>query len=1293
MRVGETMTTSATRRRGITPVLYVFAAILAGCSGDGCSCMQPIPGGFPAAERTANAAQIRVSQTGLAAVTADPAALIEGVTGGPLQFDVPANCSGSPSTCCPGGNPVSPCGPIVIDLVRQAGDQPRLVVTPVQGASRLDVRLRARVRTMMDVPVNIPLVGDCGLHIDTEDSGADDLIVDLPVNFTQDAMAGTTRIQAGTAAISQLDSGDVALNGGFGCAFANLGISFFLGTLTDTFAGAISDAVNDQTCKACPSGNVAECGSFATACTDNVCMKDANTCLQELGVTGRLAGSGLLPGGAGALDLYEVLGGYGTTNSNGIALGMLGGMLPGGTVRDRCGPPATAPADVTIPQSSYFQGNTRPDTGAAFDIGIGVHESQLDQFAYAGYEGGLLCMTIGHSTVDLLTTDTFALFLQSLPNLAGGSRPLALGLRPQSPPTITLGANTFVDDGNGNMVVDEPLLDLSFEQLEIDFFAQIEDQYIRIFTLVADVHLPIGLEVGATGELTPVLGQVENAFTNLSVKNSEPLVETPAQLAAIFPMILDLALPQLIGGLGAFQVPELVGLQIDVTAITAVDNKTFLAIYGELSPAGAMARPTRVETTAVILAQDIPGTETFDDPERWTRARRPKLELALGGSEDDLEWSVRVGEGTWSAWSTASRRTLSSNLFWLQGKHQVEVRARRRGEPRSADLSPVVLTPVIDTMAPVPALETDGSIVRILGTDTVSGDRLTARWRLRKGAWHDVELPVEVKLGKAQPIELEVEVYDEAGNMAPTRGSQAVFRADFHGAPGESGCNCGAGGDPRGAAILLVIVMLVVLRPSTRPRWRSPSLGTNGRRWGARLAVLLVGAVLPACSCGNDAPCGDVECQPGEVLQGPIGRWNAIAGDGTRTVITTYDVTLGDLVLADVSAGGELSYRVIDGVPDETPIYDPGGYRGGIESPGPDVGAWTAVGLAGGLVRAAYQDRERRALRFVVETQRDRFAAHDVDVPDGSEVIGLHTSMVVGAAPYVAYVVTGVPAADGTRHTELRLARASAPQPNNPGDWNISTLATAPASCAGLCGSDACVVPAADGDPQTCVSPSGTCNPTCADTEVCVASACREEVPDPKVEDIPGGTGLFPTLLLMPDGRLVVVFYDRVRTALVALTESAAGSGSFAETVLDGADDADKGMWASAVVDASGTIHIAYQEALGDQLMYTTLGSSPGTPVVVDDGVRQGDRTHSVGAGAAIWLSGGTPHIAYQDAATSNLVVASLSGTSWTHADLATGDLLDGFHIAALPGGGRLVWDQLDKTHSPPHVLQTQTAP
>jgi hypothetical protein len=1101
--------------------------------------------------------------------------------------------------------------------------------------------------------------------------------------------AGTTRVVVGTASLSQLSDEDVDLTGGFGCQLANFGVGLFIDTLSSQFTDQISGAIEEQVCKACESGDVAECGQFAAACTDNVCMKADDTCVQELGIVGRMAGSGLLPGGAGAIDLYEVLGGYATTNNNGIALGMLGGMLPAGAPRDRCGPPATAPAPVTIPQSSFFQGNTRPDTGAPFDIAIGVHEHQLDRFAYSAYDGGFLCLTIGNSTVDLLTTDTFGLFISSLTNIAGGSRPMAIGLRPQSPPTIVLGTNTFVDDGAGGTVVDEPLLDLTFDNLELDFFVSIDDQYVRAFTLVADVHLPIGLEVGPMGDLTPVLGEVDNAFSNLEVKNAEPLVESPAQLAAIFPMILDLALPQLIGGLGAIDVPSVGGLNISITSITAVDNRSFLAIFGELEPAAMMAPPARVETTAVILGQDIPGTDRFDDPTRWTVEHRPRFELALGGSDSDLEWQTKIDESTWSAWSELPRRSVSSNLFWMQGKHRIEVRARRRGQPLTTDLSPTVLEPIIDTIAPQPELEIDpaGGMVRIKGHDAVSGDALTARWRVRKGEWREAAIPVEVALGKAQPIELEVELFDEAGNLAPTRGSQAVLRSDFHGQPGESGCNCGASGDPRGGGLLAILVGLFLLARTGGRRRLARA------RWARRLFVVVLAAALPACNCGgtDSAPCGDVECLPGEVLRGPVGRWNAIAGDGNRTVITTYDAVLGDLVLVE-GPPDALTYTALDGVPDDTPIYDPGTYRGGVEQPGDDVGAWTAVGLSGGLVRAASHDRTHRSLRFVVEDD-GRYSSHEIEAPTDDETVGIHTSMVVGSAPVVAYVATGVDAGDGTRHTELRLARAGSATPSGPSNWTITTLASAPASCGGLCGSgQACVVGAADGDPQIC-APLGNGCTDCGDGSVCIDGACREEVPDPKVEDLPGGTGLFPTVLLMPDGRLTVIFYDRVRTALVALSENSAGSGTFTETVLDGADGADKGMWASAVVDSAGVIHIAYQDALGDQLLYTTLAAAPGVPELVDDGVRAGDRTHIVGAGAAIWLSGGTPQIAYQDGTSSNLVVASRGGGGWTHADQATGDLLDGFHIAALPSGGRLVWDQLNKEYSPPHVLVTQPSP
>ena len=55
-------------------VVVVAMFVATSCGGGGCGgcSMQPIPGGFPSAKRNPNAAQLRVSQTGLAAIEADP---------------------------------------------------------------------------------------------------------------------------------------------------------------------------------------------------------------------------------------------------------------------------------------------------------------------------------------------------------------------------------------------------------------------------------------------------------------------------------------------------------------------------------------------------------------------------------------------------------------------------------------------------------------------------------------------------------------------------------------------------------------------------------------------------------------------------------------------------------------------------------------------------------------------------------------------------------------------------------------------------------------------------------------------------------------------------------------------------------------------------------------------------------------------------------------------------------------------------------------------------------------------
>ncbi|HET9987080.1 MAG TPA: hypothetical protein VFQ65_01135, partial [Kofleriaceae bacterium] len=683
-------------------MIAVAIVIASGGCGGGCSgCgITPIPGGFPNAKRTVNAGQVRVSNSGIAQITKDPAAvlgpLIGGATNGVIEFPAPVSCGGSTPLCCDdNGNAIPNCGPIDIDLNQQAGDQPRLVLAPGAAANQLNVTIRARVKTVHDLSATV-LSQHCKIGIDTTKTGGKDLTVTTTITFSQDAN-NVTGIKASGTAISNLDSGDLSWGGDFLCLAGNL---VPISTVEGLLVSPIESAINGATCKKCMVQ--ADCPQGSTACTGGTCMV-GSACQQELGIDGRMAGSALFaslsPGTTGALDLYEVAGGYAVTNDSngGLSLGLLGGMEPGGTPRDMCGPTATEPTFVpSAPRSTFFMGDTRPDTHAPFDVAIGLHKSQLAQLAFGGYEGGLFCLTIGHGTVAQLTTDTIGLLSRSLGKLVESNSPMALGLRPQSPPVITLGKNTFMTDANNTTKLVDPLLDIKFTAMEIDFFASVDDQYVRAFTVVSDVHLPIGLQTDAGGKLTPVLGEISDAFTNVSVKNTDAVTETPAELASLFPTLLNLVLPQLSGGLSAISLPKIGGLALSVNDITSVDDKDgdgigdFLAIYANLVPATMNAQ--HIETTFDITAIEEPAEAIAKSPAMW-RANRPSaVTLALGalsptGAPETrpLEFSLRIDDGSWTPWSQNARPTLSPPVFWLPGVHHIEARARVVGDVESAD--------------------------------------------------------------------------------------------------------------------------------------------------------------------------------------------------------------------------------------------------------------------------------------------------------------------------------------------------------------------------------------------------------------------------------------------------------------------------------------------------------------------------------------------------------------------------------------------------------------------------------
>jgi MYXO-CTERM domain-containing protein len=1209
--------------------LTVIAALIAGgCAGDACSgCVAPTPGGFPPESRVENTGQLRLTSSAIAAIESNPALLVGTFlgTGEDVQIEMPPQCGGDePYVCCTerGGQPLPPpCGPIDIDLVAQPGDQPRLEVNPVAGETQVNVIARARLATVNPLPVEYFDL-NCEILVQTDGNGDQDHItLALNLDLRQEPDAGTTRIDVLSVAFTGLEADDLDLDGGIACELADWDFvrNFIIGQVETQVEDLVRETLAEQLCNPCPGGSVDECSAFADACEAGVCMK-GGACEQQLGLAGRLAADAVLgsfsSGQRGAMDIFEVAGGYADSNNGGISLGILGGVLPAGEERDRCGPPATAPAEVDVPRSPAFSGNTRPDTGGAYGFGLGLHQHHIDQLSWAAYESGFVCANIGTPAVSLLNSDALSLVIRSLPNLLHGRvSPIYIGLRPQSPPVIQIGPNTFTDDGSGEQVIDQPLLDVQMTGAELDVYAMVDDQYVRIMTIVTDIHLPVGMEVDEDGDLLPVLGDVENALSNVSVKNSEALLETPEELAESLPAVISVALPALGGALPSIALPEIGPLALDVQpgGVTSVGDNAFLAIYGDVGLVGA-ARAARVDTRARVARVVTP------DRAGLARGEKPKIELELGGTGGAaLEWSYRIDGGMWSPYTRASRVALSRPWFTVTGEHRIAVRARERGKPLTTDRTPQVVTASLYGAPGVPA------------------------------------------------------------RVGPERAPEVV---QFHGT-GSGGCDCRVGGDGAGPGTIALLIAAVLFGLRRRRAWP--------------VALCLAAALAASgCSCGGDTECNGPEgsCMEGEVPRGPTGRWNSLDVSADRLVAAAYEETYGDLVLVEMNGDGDLEYQVVDGIPQGTlPTYD-GGYRDGVVEPGPNVGAYTSIALRDGRALIAYHDLDDRRLKLARETG-DGWQIGIVDHdPIGPAVIGQYASLQIGTdgRPAIAYMAVGLDDGSGGRLAQLRYAQASGNDPSQPSDWAVEIIDEVLISCAGLCGDGNACIEVDDG--ERCRAPSSDCPEECGEEAACVGGTCAALVEDPGAYDLPGGVGLFASHLLLPDGRPVVVYYDRARGDLV-LAEM--NSGWQLHAVDAGAGE-DTGFWADALVDESGTVQIAYQDAIGDRVLYTTWSDgTAGAIELVDDGVRAGEtRTHPVGASATIFIdAGGTLAIAYQDGATSDAVIARRDSGSWTRDDLLTGSLLDGFHMSGVSKEGRsaLASYQYDQSLLPAGTLQIAVDP
>lgn len=448
-------------------------------------------------------------------------------------------------------------------------------------------------------------------------------------------------------------------------------------------------------------------------------------------------------------------------------------------------------------------------------------------------------------------------------------------------------------------------------------------------------------------------------------------------------------------------------------------------------------------------------------------------------------------------------------------------------------------------------------------------------------------------------------------------------------------------------------------------------------------------------------PCECVEAPP--LFPGLIGRHSEVAAAGGVLFVSAYEEQFGDLVLGTATQEdlATIDWEPVDGVPAVDPTNAPSSWRGGVSSPGDDVGFYTSVAVGSdSLPRVAYHDASNGVLKFVQGGEKFGFVSHVVDSTEFATV-GLYASLALGPGdvPVVAYMAHDVDVA-GVSHAQARVASAATATPTSSADWTVTTLEDVAIPCTGLCaGTQVCV--AASWTCETELDADADCAGACVAGEGCVdlgaGPVCAPTLPEPSYTDVPWGVGLWSSLALFGDGRPAVAYHLRVPESGELHAAIFDGAAWGAPLVLDAGDDRDVGQSASLALDAGGVMHLAYVEALYDDLVYMQWSGGVLAREIVDTGDRGGGDLRVVGADSTIAIGGdGLPRIVYQDQTASDLLLATRTAPgAWTLADLAVGDPGFGFYADLALDGAALYASTfvILPLEDPPGDLQLMTVP
>lgn len=511
------------------------------------------------------------------------------------------------------------------------------------------------------------------------------------------------------------------------------------------------------------------------------------------------------------LDVFAGLGSRTASpqvDANGVQFSTTAGTMPASNLIGLCVPPAI-PANFPSPPPMNFDDTSIQPTGVAgYALGFSLASAMLNRGFLDAYNAGLLCVAITNKTTAFISSGLFKTFLPSLGLVTGGRDvPMVILLRPTQPPYVRIGANTTTVNSDGTLGTGDPLITVSLNKMNLDFYALVDERQVRIFTLQADMLLPLGLRTLAdpnTDTLQPVLGSLDTVLTNISALSpkgtpygaADMLAEDPGVVKDLLGAAVRLAQPLLAGVLKPITLPSFLGLKVGVTGLAGAvplqnvttDGYAHLALWATMKDCSAGCQQVTVKAGARVLDTVVP-----DDVEEIRLGRYPSIEIegaaTVAHAGARAEYTYRVDGSLWSPWLAGPKLTIRDPLFLVQGHHRIEITAREAGDDHTMDPQPVAVDFFVSYEAPRVELfqRADGAVVTRASSPATPSGALRYSYRIdgdrlwtqpgEARAWSPAEL---------NGAGLSVSVSDESGRSAqahfgPEEAAAEIQKASLQG--------------------------------------------------------------------------------------------------------------------------------------------------------------------------------------------------------------------------------------------------------------------------------------------------------------------------------------------------------------------------------------------------------------------------------------------------------------------------------------------------------------------------------